>query len=181
MENTLPLQQASDTFHSTSKEQSSCHKHEKQHRKAPELSLPPISRYSSSFIGPNTNIRCLEHLVCIKMCQVVTLYTKCGSKYLDRTYAKVPRQTKYDLASMHMAKKTNGEFDCVLKSNPPCNVVVDNVTINKYCLNHVSCTTCKMYVENPNLKANVGPLHWQGKACKQSGQDVRDFAYEKKP
>lgn len=75
-------------------------------------------------------------------------------------------------------KKPNGEIDCILTSKPPCNEVVKTREINDYCWNHVCCSTCKMQVNNPNYKKDVGPLLWQGKACKESGQEVRDFAYE---
>jgi hypothetical protein len=92
----------------------------------------------------------------------------------------IARHAKDVLASVRMVRKNpNGEVDCALNSNPACSSTVGTATLNDYCWNHVSCSTCRMQVNNPNYRQNVGPLSWQGKACKESGQNVRDFAYEK--
>lgn len=76
-------------------------------------------------------------------------------------------------------KNPNGEIDCTRNPKTPCEEVVNSKEIDDCCWNHVSCATCKMQVNNPNYKKDVGPLHWQGKASEVTGQKVRDFAFEK--
>jgi hypothetical protein len=89
------------------------------------------------------------------------------------------RPVKYFLGEVRIVRKnTTGEVDCTCNHKEPCEDVVDTEEVDDYCWNHVSCPACKMQVENPNYKKDVGPLHWQGKASKVTGQDIRDFAYE---
>ena len=81
---------------------------------------------------------------------------------------------------MPIVRKTpTGEVDCIRNPKSPCAEVVGTKEVDDYCLNHVSCSTCKMQINNPNYQKNVGPLHWQGQASRVTGQDVRDVAYEK--
>lgn len=81
-----------------------------------------------------------------------------------------------------MVKRTNGEVDCILKSNPPCHQTVGTRQIVAYCLDVVSCANCKMNAQKPRLNVDqeVLPNHWIGRASNVTGQEVRDFADEKK-
>ena len=83
---------------------------------------------------------------------------------------------------MKIAKRENVHVSCIRGTKDICQDVVSTATRIDYCLNTVSCTNCRLYVSNPNYKQNVGPLHWRGIACKQTGTDVKDFAEDtKKP
>jgi hypothetical protein len=81
-----------------------------------------------------------------------------------------------------MVKRTNGQVVCIANRNPPCHENVGTGEIDGYCLNTVSCANCKMKAEKPRLNENqeVLPSHWIGRPSAVTGQEVKDFAYEKK-